>query len=246
MTTVHWPYPHVVAHRGGGLLAPENTVAGIVSAAFFGQQMVEFDVKLSRDGVAFLLHDDTLDRTTDGTGPARDWDWAELAELDAGSWFDPRFEDEPLPTLKDAALACLDHGLAANVEIKPCPGREAETGRLVALECARLWARSAHKPLLSSFSTVALQAARAEVPDLSYGWLVDGALPADWRAQARALGVAAIDLVHTLLTPALVADIHAEGLAVLAWTLNEPTDTARLLGWGVDSVCTDAIDRVQP
>ncbi|MCG8991952.1 glycerophosphodiester phosphodiesterase [Laribacter hongkongensis] len=244
MTTPRWPYPDLLAHRGGGRLAPENTLSALVAGALFGSRMAEFDVRLSRDNVPFLLHDDTLERTTNGQGPAAGQDWQQLARLDAGSWFDPRFAGEELPRLADAARVCREHGLAANVEIKPCPGREAETGRIVATECAHGWQRAAVPPLLSSFSPEALLAARAAAPQLNLGWLIEGPLPADWLAQARTLGVMALHLEHALVDAPLVGAAHAAGLAVLAWTVNDLATARRLRTLGVDALCTDAPDEL--
>ncbi|MCG9096720.1 glycerophosphodiester phosphodiesterase [Laribacter hongkongensis] len=244
MTTPRWPYPDLLAHRGGGRLAPENTLSALVAGTLFGCRMAEFDVRLSHDNVPFLLHDDTLERTTNGEGPAAGQDWQQLARLDAGSWFDPRFAGEELPRLADAARVCREHGLAANVEIKPCPGREAETGRIVATECARGWQRAAVPPLLSSFSPEALLAARAAAPQLNLGWLIEGTLPADWLAQARTLGVMALHLEHALVDAPLVGAAHTAGLAVLAWTVNDLATARRLRTLGVDALCTDAPDEL--
>ena len=88
----NWPYPHIVAHRGGGKLAPENTLAAIDVGARFGHTMIEFDAKLSIDGQIFLLHDDTLERTSDGTGIAGQLSWEQLLTVDAGSWYSSEFE----------------------------------------------------------------------------------------------------------------------------------------------------------
>jgi glycerophosphoryl diester phosphodiesterase len=171
-----WSYPRVAAHRGGGTLAPENTLAGLRTGASLGHTMVEFDAKLSADNVAFLLHDDTVDRTSNGRGAAACMRYVELAALDAGSWKDTRFAGEPMPTLAEVAACCRELGLAANVEIKPCAGRDVETGRIVAAETARLWAPEAEAgkpPLLSSFSYSALEAARDAAPDLPRGLLFE-------------------------------------------------------------------------
>lgn len=93
----NWPYPHIVAHRGGGKLAPENTLAAIDVGARCGHTMVEFDVKLSKDGEIFLLHDDNLERTSNGWGVAGEVNWQDLLRVDAGSWFSGKFKGEPLP-----------------------------------------------------------------------------------------------------------------------------------------------------
>lgn len=246
MTTSRWPYPRLVAHRGGGRFAPENTAAALLAGSVFGYRMAEFDVKLSSDNIAFLLHDDTLDRTTNSCGQAAEWRWAELATLDAGSRFDPRFADEPLPTLADAARICFEHGIHANVEIKPSPGRDALTGRLVAQECLRRWGRADIPPLLSSFSAEALLAAREAAPSLNYAWLIEAQLPSDWRNTAQRLGVMALDIDHALLDTGIIADVHDAGLALMCWTVDEPVLAERLFSLGVDAICTDALDTLQP
>src|SRR5262245_61294333 len=112
-----WTFPRLVAHRGGGALAPENTLAGLRLAARLGYAGTEFDVKLSADGVPVLMHDDTLDRTTSGFGPVAPASLAELQDLDAGSWFGRAFTGERVPTYAAAAEACRALKLWANVEI---------------------------------------------------------------------------------------------------------------------------------
>src|SRR5659263_487313 len=99
----HWPYPRWIAHRGAGKLAPENTLTAFRLGASHGYRMFECDVKLSADGVPFLLHDDTLDRTTNGKGVAGEQPWEVLSKLDAGSWHSPEFAGEPLPRLDSIA-----------------------------------------------------------------------------------------------------------------------------------------------
>ncbi|KVL85239.1 glycerophosphodiester phosphodiesterase [Burkholderia stagnalis] len=241
-----WPYPRVVAHRGGGALAPENTLAALAEGARRGHAMVEFDAKLSADDVTFLLHDDTVDRTSNGQGPAATMRYAELAALDAGAWFDARFAGERMPTLEAAAARCIALGLAANVEIKPCPGRERETGRRVAADAAAHWRDAAVPPLLSSFSFDALQHAREAAPGLPRGMLYE-AVPDDWRAQVvDALGCVSLHADHTRLDEPLVRAIKAAGLRILVYTVNDLERARQLVSWGVDAVCTDRIDLIGP
>ena len=171
-----WPYPNYIAHRGAGLQAPENTLAAFKVGAGYGYRMFECDVKLSVDDVPYLLHDDTLDRTTNAKGKAFTYDftkdgliaadqtWLALSKLDAGSWFENKVEDdgeckitkpftgEPLPTLQTIASWCIDMDVDINIEIKPCPGADAHTGDVVARYAQRLWLDSVKKPLLTSFS----------------------------------------------------------------------------------------------
>jgi glycerophosphoryl diester phosphodiesterase len=238
----HWPYPRLVAHRCGGKLAPENTLSGFDACVQHGYRMVEFDAKLSADNQVFLLHDDTLDRTTNGCGAAAQHTWAQLAALDAGSWFDRKFAGVRLPTLADAATRCERDALAANIEIKPCPGRDALTGELVAAAALSLWRRS-QMPLLSSFSYDALAAARKVAPTLPRGMLFD-AVPRDWRRIVHELECVSLHADHRHLTDALVAEIRAAGLRVLAYTVNDPVRARKLVQWGVDMICTDRLDLI--
>jgi len=236
-----WPYPPWIAHRGAGRAAPENTLAAFRVGAAHGFHAFECDVKLSRDGVPFLLHDATLERTTNGHGRADAHPWGALSQLDAGSWHSPMYAGEPLPTLAAVARWSLAHDVAVNIEIKPTPGRERETGAAVALDAATLWTGARVPPLLSSFADIALEGARDAVPELPRAWLADR-LADDWRERVARLGCVAVDLKHTLVTTAVIDEAHAAGLRVLAWTVNDTARAAELLGWGVDTLITDAVD----
>jgi glycerophosphoryl diester phosphodiesterase len=238
-----WPYPPLVAHRCGGTLAPENTLAGFDACVRYGYRMVEFDAKLSADNELFLLHDDTLERTTNGYGAAADYTWAQLAMLDAGAWYGPQFAGTRLPTLADAAARCARDGIAANIEIKPCPGRDEITGRLVADGALRLW-QGQTPPLLSSFSFDALAAARDAAPSLRRGMLFEE-VPADWLRIVRELDCVSLHASHRYLTEQLVGEIREAGLHVLAYTVNDPARAQLLAQWGVDMICTDRIDMLQ-
>lgn len=235
-----WSFPRLIAHRGGGRLAPENTLAGMRCAVEHGYRAVEFDVKLSADDRPYLLHDDDLDRTTDGNGPAKVKRWDELARLDAGSWLSARFVGEPLPDLATIAAYCREHGLWANVEIKPCPGREEETGTLVAEAVARLWAGEEDKVLLSSFAETALAAAQRAAPQLARGMLFE-ALPQDWAAVAARLGCVSVHVDGEQLTEELAGAIRAGGYRLLVYTVNSTAAAVHLFDWGVDGLFTDAL-----
>jgi glycerophosphoryl diester phosphodiesterase len=207
--------------------------------------MIECDVKLSADGVPFLLHDATLERTTNGQGLAGEQVWAKLARLDAGAWHSPIYAGEPMPTLTRVAAWCLAQDCCLNIEIKPTPGTEAQTGREVARAAAQLWASSSQKPLLTSFQQAALAQARAVAPELPRGLLLDQLAP-DWLASARNLGCAAVVLRHPLWTAATVDQARRAGLRTLAYTVNAPADVQRLQALGLDSLITDCLDLFQP
>ena len=250
-----WPWARVIAHRGGGTLAPENTLGAIRTGIGFGYRAIEFDAMLPGDDTPILMHDPVLGRTRAGRGAITDYTAAALGAMDAGSWHSPAFAGEPVPTL-DAVLGfCRDHGVWCNVEIKPAPGREAATGRVVAAAVAAAYADLVRPggarpaavvpavPLLSSFSVEALEAARAAAPDVPRGWLVDR-VPPDWRARLAALDGVAVHTNHKYLMPAQAADIRAGGAWLFCYTVNEPARARELLAWGVDAFCTDRLDLI--
>jgi len=240
-----WPYPARVAHRGAGKLAPENTLAALRCGAQFGYRMFEFDVKLSADYALVLMHDATLSRTTNGSGRAAAATLAEFARLDAGSWHSATYAGESVPTLARVAawLRANDH--LANIEIKPCPGRDTETGAAVALEVRELWRDAKVLPLVSSFSAAALEAVRQHAPELPRA-LLFSALPEDWLERCLALGCVAVDAHHASLTREVIARAHDAGLRVAAYTVNDPERAEELFQWGLDVLITDAVDRIAP
>lgn len=238
-----WRHCRWLAHRGAGTLAPENTLAAFRLGYRHGCRAFECDVKLSADGVAFLLHDTTLERTTGESGVAGDRTWAELAALDAGSWHSAAFAGETIPTLATIAQFCITTGSLLNIEIKPTPGVEVLTGQRVAAEAARLWLGQAEMPLLSSFSVEAVAAARDAAPGLPRALLLDALTPG-WFEQALALGCIAVVADFMLVDAPWVERLHAAGLLAMAYTVNDAAAAERLFGWGVDALFTDAVDRL--
>ena len=248
-----WPYPRWIAHRGAGRLAPENTLAAFRLGAAQGYRMFECDAKLSADGVVFLLHDATLDRTTNAvqrfapsaSRTAGDHTWAALSQLDAGAWHSRAYAGEPIPTLEAVARWCLANGHALNIEIKPTPGLETLTGQVVAREAAALWRGCRVPPLLTSFQPQALAGARETQPELPRGLLLD-TLWDGWFEQAQALDCVAIDCNHALWDAALVARVQAAGLRSLSYTVNDEWAAQRLIELGTDAIITDRVDRFSP
>ena len=244
-TLPHWPYPRWVAHRGAGKLAPENTLAAFRLGAAHGYRMFECDAKLSRDGLPFLLHDATLERTTNGHGNGSELDWSALSQLDAGSWHSRAHAGEPLPTLEALARYCLANHLFLNIEIKPTPGQEVETGRVVAEHAARLWQGAAVMPLLSSFRPDALAAAQAAAPQLPRALLLD-TLRDGYQAEARQLACVALVCNYKLWTAELVAHTHAQGMRALSYTVNDAATADALWALKTDGIITDAVDFFSP
>ena len=252
-TATPWPYPRWIAHRGAGKLAPENTLAAFRLGAAYGYRMFECDVKLSSDGVPFLLHDATLERTTNAAAclppgeslVAGDHPWATLAQLDAGSWHSPACAGEQMPTLEEIADWCLANGCLLNIEIKPTPGTERRTGEAVARAAARLWQGNAAPPLLTSFQTEALAGARTAAPALPRGLLLDKLAP-DWLDSARMLRCVAVICNHALWDTNTAAQAKGAGLRCLSYTVNDASEAQRLWDLGTDGTITDRVDAFHP
>jgi len=240
-----WPYPRIVAHRGGGSLAPENTLAAIDTGARLGHSMIEFDVKLAQGGEIFLLHDDTLNRTSNGWGVAGELSWDKLVQLDAGSWFSKSFNGEKLPLLSEVAARCAQHGMMANIEIKSTTGLAYETGEQVARAAQELWRDQAVPPLLSSFDVASLEAAQAAAPEIPRGILLDK-WDENWQALTTRLGCVSLHINHRELNQERVQTLKQAGLHILVYTVNSPERARLLLDWGVDCICTDRIDLIGP
>ncbi len=233
-----WPYPRMLAHRGGGALAPENTLAGLRCALAHGFRAVEFDVMALHDGTLVLMHDIELGRTVRGTGRVADRPAADLVGADAGTWFSPQFAGEPVPTFAEAVAYCLRHGLWMNAEIKPAPGLEMKTGALLAQACAALPAGSV---LLSTSSAEALAAARQAAPSVPRALLV-GAVPDDWHRELTGVAAVALHVQAQCLTAVQALAIKKAGFGLLCYTVNEPQIARQLLAMGTDALCTDRLD----
>ena len=230
----------MIGHRGAAARAPENTLAGLRRAKALGCAWVEFDVRLTGDGALVLCHDALIDRTTSGSGPVSAQTLASIRNCDAGSWFDPAFAGEKMPTLDEALRLAAELDLGANVEIKCDRGREYATAAAVASTVERLRGR-APALLVSSFVASALVALRDLAPRIPRGVLFRS-IPRDWAALACRLGCAMIGADYRRLRPPRIAAVRAADYALAAYTVNDPTRARMLFDWGVTSVFSDAPD----
>jgi len=186
---------------------------------------------LSADGVPVLMHDDTVDRTTNGSGAVSRLTLAELRRMRVGN--------EPVPLLTEALTRCAELGLWANVELKASAGGDDERlGEIVGRMLATEW--NGHG-VISSFSTTALMAARSQPSRHAYALLV-GELPADWRRQVRDTGAMAVHANAACITADAIAGIRAAGLILACYTVNDRQEAERLLANGVSAVFTDRPD----
>ena len=240
-----WPFPRIIAHRGGGTRAPENTIAGLRCGLEHGFRAAEFDVMLAADGVPVLMHDPAFGRTVQGVGNVSETSARLLAGMDAGSWFGPKFAGEPVPSFADVIAYCNREGIWMNAEIKPSPGYAAETGRAAAAVLKQAVADDStmQLPLFSSFSPEALIAAREIAPDIPRSLLI-GQLPDDWQARLEQVGAMALHTNYKNLREEQAKAIKDAGFGLFCYTVDDPEIARRLLDWGVDAFCTDRVDLI--
>jgi len=236
---VNLDLPFVIAHRGASGRAPENTQAAVKAAQALGCRWVEIDVQLSADGIPVVIHDHTLDRTTNGHGPVNALTAQDLASLDAGRWFAPQFLDERVPTLDAILQTCRALHLGLNIEVKPAPDSDEETATAV----ADLVDGAAQPLLLSSFSRPSLSKLHALVPHAPLGALFR-APPHEDDVIALGVPVASVHIAARRLHRRDVVRLSAAGYRVLAYTVNDPEEARRLQGWGVSAIFSDVPDRI--
>jgi glycerophosphoryl diester phosphodiesterase len=231
--------PPVIAHRGASALAPENTLSALRLAHASGARWVEFDVKLTRDGMPILMHDDTLNRTTDGKGGVADIKWADMQKLDAGGWFKPHFAGEPVPYLGEALRVVLESDMQLNLEIKPCPGRAQATAMVAIFETSKIWPEDRPPPLISSFDEEALSIAAQLQPHWPRSFAFEK-WRSDWREAAAAAKAQALTVDADLLTREHMPELVSCGLAILPYTVDDAKRAKQLIADGASAVfCND-------
>lgn len=228
--------PQVIGHRGAAAHAPENTLAGFRKAKALGCRWVEFDVRLAANGGLAVIHDATLERTTNGQGPVAARTLEDLAALDPG-------DGGGVPSLAQVLALLAELGLGANVEVKAEGQAAPVTGALAAVACEQARRKYGLDLLLSSFSLPALAAAQGAAAFLPRGLLRD-APGRDWAATAAALGCQSLHVQQRCADRALAEAVHGAGLRLLAYTVNEPARARDLIAQGIDAVFSDAPDRI--
>lgn len=223
--------PPIIAHRGASALAPENTLAAFLKAKELGLQWIEFDVMLAASGDVIVMHDDDLNRTTNGSGKVSSHPYHYIKTLDAGSWFNPIYHDEKVPTLKKVLEFLAAQKMAANVEIKSLLGYE----ELLVNHVMTLVMQFKVPVLISSFSRVVLQRVSQQYPHVPLGFLMDK-WEDDWEDFCLEINAAAIDANHTILDPIKVKKIKNTKRLLLAYTVDDPLRAKELFSFGVDAV----------
>lgn len=228
--------PLVLAHRGASDQAPENTLAAFRRALEAGADGVELDVHLSRDGEIVVIHDEQVDRTTDGSGPVKNLTLAQLKALDAGSWFDSRFRGERIPTLAEVLETIGPACRLINVELKSGRVLYPDLERKV-VETLRRFGML-EKCVISSFNHYSLRLLKGVEPAARTGILYVEGLVDPW-VYARQVPADAIHPPFYALLPEVVKGAHAAGFAVHTWTVDAPDQMRRALSWGVDAIITN-------
>lgn len=232
------PLAAIIAHRGAAALAPENTMVAFERAKALGARMVEFDVTLSSDGIPVIMHDMSIDRTTNGSGEVAGLSFEELQQFDAGSWFHEIYSGQRIPTLSEVLTALAEWNVYPNVELKPAPGMEYATAEAV-LECINeVWPRDRVKPLCSSFSLVVLENLHHSTILCPIGMLMDRWDP-NWSEMAKRFSCYSIHVNVSSLTAERVKEIKSAGYKVLAYTINDPEIAETIINWGVDAIFSD-------
>lgn len=229
------------AHRGASYEAPENTLAAFLLAGELGADGIEFDVQLSKDGEVVVIHDFTLDKTTDGQGLVRDKTLGELKELDAGSWFDPAFAGLRIPTLPEV-LEAVGRRLLLNIELKTDGWRDKGLAAAVvrAIEENQLLDRV----IVSSFNPLALRLVKQLNPWIPTGLLhAPDSSPLLRRPWIRHLiRVEALHPHYSLADTRYVRQAKRQGYRVHVWTVDDPADMWQLMRRGVDAIITNRPD----
>lgn len=231
----------IIGHRGASAYAPENTLASFDKAFSLGCRLIEFDVMCSADGEPFIIHDDTLKRTTNGRGEVGQVESTYLQTLDAGSWFSRQYKGEKIPHFKDALKWLSFSGVQANIEIKPYPGAEEQTATAVLSHIHRYWPQGKELPLVSSFEFEALLLCRSIAPEMPLGLLLDE-WDQKWLQKAKQLECFSVHFNRKVLTAERVKEVKDHGYAVCAYTVNRKRLANKLFNWGVDAVFSDYPD----
>jgi glycerophosphoryl diester phosphodiesterase len=236
--------PLVIAHRGHSIAVPENTLEAYRQAIEIGTDMIECDVNMTRDGVLVMIHDWTVDRTTDGSGAVSGLTFEEIGRLDAGSWFGPEYRGLRIPTTVDTIELGREAGTSMCFEVKGGTPSEFERvaealADLLAERDALDWA------FMSSYDHDALVRARDRAPELLFApeRLPDDVPPDPGEAirQATALGAPVLQNHWRFLTPQLIRGLHDHEIAVWAWPTTTDSEIATGIAAGVDGLMGDDV-----
>lgn len=226
----------IFAHRGVSSQAPENTMEAFELVTAAGADGIEMDVQFTKDGKVVILHDELIDRTSNGTGLVRDWLWDDLRRLDFGSWFGPLFAGARIPLLSDLLLMVKRQGLRLNIELKTNSFRYPGLEEAV-IEMVRAY--SVHDAIMiSSFNHYSVMHYKALDPAAYTGVLLSSTLVDPWEYAGR-LGVQAVHPRYRSVDQEMVTRCHERGIEINTYTVDDPEDKEMLKAMGVDCIITN-------
>ncbi|MBA4309799.1 MAG: hypothetical protein C0425_05635 [Chlorobiaceae bacterium] len=236
--------PLVIAHRGASSYAPENTLAAIKKGIELGAHYVEIDVRMTKDGKLVLIHDAKVNRTTDGEGNVNELTLSEIKLLDAGSWFDPKFKNEKIPTL-DEVFSILDAATTLIIELKDDPKNISKMINKV-IRTAREQGQK-KKIILKSFNPKVLEEIRKQAPEFPLIYVYAIRIPFlnytfGTRLSTEDLFSLNVDYLQPhslLLTEGFVKDAQAKGYKIIAWDVDSKNNMKRMIRIGVDAIETN-------
>lgn len=236
--------PQIIGHRGAAGYAPENTLESIHTAADVGVEWVELDVKITKDEIPIIFHDEELSRVSNGSGLVADKTLEELRELEVGSWFGESFAGIKIPTLEEAMEVLIERDLGFNMEIKPCPAREVVTAEAALDVLSHVW-DDHDRLLISSFQHVSLEVAMDMAPNWHRGLLLGEEWPDNWIELAKLLKVSTINFNGNACSDEQIEEALELGLPLLAYTINDPARAHELQTMGVTAIFSDEPDDVK-
>jgi glycerophosphoryl diester phosphodiesterase len=228
--------PRIIAHRGASSIAPENTLIAMQLAAEMGARAVEFDVSLTKDEEAIVLHDETLQRTTNGKGKVAKTTLQQIKKLDAGSWFAPPYAGMQIPTFAETLRFIATQPLQMNIEIKPTPNCAEITAEKVVQILHRYPPKKT--PLISSFKMQSLRTVYALDKNLPLAWLTHS-WRADFEKILEKLHCVSLNINQHVLTKSRVQAVKKAGYYLLTYTVDDPKRAEQLFAWGVDGIFTN-------
>jgi glycerophosphoryl diester phosphodiesterase len=235
------PIPKVIAHRGASAYTPENTLLSMYKASELGATWIEFDVMLTGDGIPIVIHDETLNRTTNGQGIVAETTYADIAKLDAGSWFSPEFSGEKVPKLSEFLKLAHKLGLGVNLEIKATEHTALATGKAVIEEIRQHWQFGHNDFLISSHNIDSLYAFHALKTDIPLALVLETWRP-DWQEIVTSLDCVSLNIHHSMLSHERVIEAKKNTEYLLVYTVNDKQLAEHCFDMGADGIFSDCPD----
>lgn len=229
----------LAGHRGLAALAPENTLSGARLAAAKHIGWVEFDVQLSADNIPVIIHDETVNRCSNGSGQVRQLSWQQLQKLDFGSWFDPKnFKAEKIPSLQQLLAACQQYNLSLNLELKLYPQDNIQKLCEIVAQTVVAQQFAPDRLIISSFEHDALIQIKQLLPSIRRGHLWDD-IPANWAEQLSQIDAFSVHCNYQKLDKITAQAIKNTDYELYTYTPNDPMQARQQWDWGVDMVISD-------